>query len=109
MSATMHQRFGGLPADWVGHQRAGVPGAEGLVGSARNLARRGGVPRHNHAGVARALREAEVRVVGDVLLRHREAHGIGVRSIAAFAQDNGYPLEFSYDEGQFILRLVMPV
>lgn len=34
-------------------------------------------------------------------------HGIGVRSIAAFAEDNGYLLNFSYTEEQFTMRLVM--
>ncbi len=38
---------------------------------------------------------------------HEAGHGIGVRSIAAFADDNGYPLDFSYSEGKFTMRLVM--
>lgn len=38
---------------------------------------------------------------------HESNHGIGVRSIAAFAKDNGYMLDFSYPDGKFTLRLVM--
>jgi sensor histidine kinase regulating citrate/malate metabolism len=38
---------------------------------------------------------------------HRENHGIGVRSISAFAEDNGYLLNFTYDKGCFLVRLVM--
>ncbi len=34
-------------------------------------------------------------------------HGIGVRSIAAFARENGYLLNFSYMDGKFTMRLVM--
>ena len=38
---------------------------------------------------------------------NKAGHGIGVRSIAAFAADNGYLLNFSYTEEQFTMRLVM--
>ncbi len=38
---------------------------------------------------------------------NKAGHGIGVRSIAAFAEDNGYLLSFSYTEEQFTMRLVM--
>ncbi|HCC37601.1 MAG TPA: hypothetical protein DEQ14_08285 [Treponema sp.] len=38
---------------------------------------------------------------------HNSGHGIGTRSIAAFAKDNGYLLDFSYLEGKFTMRLVM--
>ncbi len=36
-------------------------------------------------------------------------HGIGVRSIAAFAQDNDYMLDFSNIDNKFIMRLVMRI
>ncbi len=34
-------------------------------------------------------------------------HGLGVRSIAAYAADNGYLLDFSCQEAKFTMRLVM--
>ncbi len=34
-------------------------------------------------------------------------HGIGVRSIATFAQDNDCMLDFSNIDGKFTMRLVM--
>ncbi len=38
---------------------------------------------------------------------NKAGHGIGVRSIAAFAEDNGHLLDFSYTKEQFTMRLVM--
>ncbi len=38
---------------------------------------------------------------------NQSGHGIGVRSIAAFAEDNGYLLNFSYTEGKCTMQLVM--
>ncbi len=38
---------------------------------------------------------------------HETGHGIGVRSIAAFAQENDYLLDFSNTDNKFTLRLVM--
>ncbi len=38
---------------------------------------------------------------------HRIGHGIGVRSIAAFAQENDYMLDFSESDSKFTMRLVM--
>ncbi|MDR2897911.1 MAG: GHKL domain-containing protein [Spirochaetaceae bacterium] len=40
---------------------------------------------------------------------HRTGHGIGVRSIAAFAADNGYLLNFSHQDGMFTMRLLMNI
>lgn len=34
-------------------------------------------------------------------------HGTGVRSIAAFARQNGYLLSFDYSEGKFAMRLII--
>ncbi len=38
---------------------------------------------------------------------YKAGHGIGARSIAAFAEENGYMLDFGYADGKFTLRLVM--
>ncbi len=38
---------------------------------------------------------------------HMAGHGIGVRSIAAFAEQNGYLLNFACNDGEFTMRLVM--
>ncbi len=44
-----------------------------------------------------------------VPITHKAGHGIGMRSIVAFAESNGYLLDFRYDQKKFAMRLVMRV
>ncbi len=43
----------------------------------------------------------------DLPVTREPGHGIGVRSIAAFADQNDYLLDFSYSKGKFAMRLIM--
>lgn len=42
-------------------------------------------------------------------IAHEVGHGIGVRSIAAFANENGYMLDFDNNDGKFVMWLVMDI
>ncbi len=42
-------------------------------------------------------------------MAHNAGHGVGVRSIAAFAESNGYLLDFHCADGRFTMRLVMKI
>ena len=44
---------------------------------------------------------------GNIPVTHEAGHGIGIRSIIAFAEENNYLLDFKYLSGMFTMRLIM--